>query len=65
MNRQESTKWLKIIHKNVSDLYSIDNLFWQFHDVLSENAKLADSNNIFIGWVSIVFSESIVMPVRP
>jgi hypothetical protein len=64
MNRQESTDWLKIIHKNVSDLYIINDLFWQFHGVLSENARLAASNNIFFHWVNPLFSESIVMMVR-
>jgi AbiU2 len=64
MNRQESTDWLKIIHRNVSDLYIINELFWQFHGVLSENARLAASNNIFFHWINSLFSESIVMRVR-
>lgn len=64
MNRQKSTEWLKTIHKNVSDLYIINDLFWQFHGVLRENARLGASNNIFLDWVNSLFSESIVMRVR-
>jgi hypothetical protein len=63
MNRQESTELLKIIHGNVSDLHIINELFWQFHGVLSKNARLAASNNIFFDWVNSLFSESIVMRV--
>ncbi len=64
MNRQRSTEWLKIIHKNISDLCIIDDLFWQLHGVLGENARLAASNNNFFDWVNTLFSESIVMRVR-
>jgi hypothetical protein len=50
--------------RNVSDLHIINELFWQFHGVLSKNARLAASNNIFFDWVNSLFSESIVMRVR-
>jgi hypothetical protein len=64
MDRQRSTEWLKTIHKNVSDLCIINDLFWQFQGVLTENSRLALSNNIFFDWVNAIFSESIVMRVR-
>lgn len=64
MNRRESTEWLRTIHKNVSDLYILNNMFWQFQEVLQENERLATSNNLFLDWINALFSESIVMRVR-
>jgi len=64
MNRRKSTEWLKTIHKNVSDLYIVNNLFWQFQRVLQENERLTATNNVFFYWINALFSESIVMRVR-
>jgi len=64
MTRRKSTEWLQTIHKNVSDLYIINNLFWQFQRVLQENERLTTTNNVFFDWINALFSESIVMRVR-
>jgi len=64
MTRAEAATWMDTIHDDIRDAYLQDVLFWQFQDMIRQNERLANSQNVFLYWVNMLFKDSIVMAVR-
>lgn len=64
MTRERATEWIENVHDEVRNAHIQDDLFWQFQEVIHENEKLANSQNVFLYWINTLFKDAIIMAVR-
>lgn len=64
MTKEAAKEWITKIHADVGNVFTSNQIFWQYRDVVNQNEKLENSTNVFLHWINGNFADSIAIAVR-
>ena len=64
MTKHTAKEWITKIHADVENVVVSNQIFWQYREVVNQNEKLENSNNVFLHWINGNFAESVAIAVR-